>query len=149
VTPAGKSSRTVSRRSHSDFSMPRICEQLGLLFVVPTPRDAGGTALVCVASRARFALVVSRVVSRALLAALGVFGSIVCCGMAFGAAELDVGVGVEVGVGFEAGVDADGVDEGVACGAGAEGGGDVFGCRTGACAPGGLAAPAFVAGAAG
>jgi hypothetical protein len=86
--------------------MPRICEQSGLLFVVPTPRDAGGTTLVCVAARAWFALAVSR----ALLAALGVFGTTVCCGIA-----------------FEAGVGADGVREGVAAGVGAAGGGDVVG----------------------
>jgi hypothetical protein len=36
--------------------MPRICEQFGLLAVVPTPRDAGGTVSVCVTTRARFAL---------------------------------------------------------------------------------------------
>jgi hypothetical protein len=29
VTPAGKSSRDVSRRSHSDFSSPRMFEQSG------------------------------------------------------------------------------------------------------------------------
>jgi hypothetical protein len=46
VAPAGKSSREVSRRSHSDFSMPRFCEQSGRLFVVPAPRDAGGTVSV-------------------------------------------------------------------------------------------------------
>jgi hypothetical protein len=55
--------------------MPRICEQFGLLAVVPTPRDAGGTVLVCVATRARFAFVVSR----ALFAALGLLGLAVCC----------------------------------------------------------------------
>jgi hypothetical protein len=43
VTPAGRSSLTVSRRSHSAFSSPRILEQSGLLAVVPTPRAAGGT----------------------------------------------------------------------------------------------------------
>ena len=58
--------------------MPRICEQSGLLAVVPTPRDAGGTVLVCVATRARFVLVVSR----ALFAALGVLGLTVCCDVA-------------------------------------------------------------------
>jgi hypothetical protein len=72
--------------------MPRICEQFGLLAVVPTPRDAGGTALVCVATRARFALGVSR----ALFAALGVLGLTVCCDVA---SEAGVGFADEAGVG--------------------------------------------------
>jgi hypothetical protein len=92
--------------------MPRIWEQFGLLAVVPTPRDAGGTVSVCVATRARFALAVSR----ALLAALGVFGTTVCCGIAFGA-----------GVTFDAGVGADGLAEGVAVGVGVDGAGEVLG----------------------
>ena len=79
MTPAGKSSRTVSRRSHSDFSMPRIFEQSGRLFVVPTPRDAGGTLYACVATLGRSAV---------LRAAFGAFGTTVCCGMPF-----DVGGG--------------------------------------------------------
>jgi hypothetical protein len=49
--------------------MPRIFEQSGRIAVVPTPRDAGGTVSVCVATRARFALALE--VSRALLAELG------------------------------------------------------------------------------
>lgn len=52
VTPAGRSSRDVSRRSHSAFSTPLICEQFGRLFDIPAPRDAGGTVS-CVARRAR------------------------------------------------------------------------------------------------
>ena len=72
--------------------MPRICEQFGLLAVVPTPRDAGGTALVCVATRARVALGVSR----ALFAALGVLGSTVCCDVAL---EAGVKFADEAGVG--------------------------------------------------
>lgn len=144
VTPAGKSSRTVSRRSHSDFSMPRICEQSGLLAVVPTPRDAGGTASICVATRARFAFVVSR----ALLAALGVLGRTVCCDVA---SEADVEFAVDAGVAFNdsAGVGWDGVPEEVALGGGVAGNGDVVGCRTGVGAPGGLCVAALVAGVAG
>jgi hypothetical protein len=107
VTPAGKSSREVSRRSHSDFSIPRICEQSGRFLVVPTPRDAGGTVSVCVATRARFALAVSR----ALRAEFGWLGTTVCCGI-----ELEAGVGVDGGGDVSAGV-----------GVGADGGGDVVG----------------------
>lgn len=110
MTPAGKSSREVSRRSHSDFSSPRICEQSGRLAVVPTPRDAGGTTLyVCVAIRDR---------SAGLCAAFGVLGTVVCCGMELGLdAELE----------FDAGVAADGVGEVCAAGGGAAGDGDVLG----------------------
>jgi hypothetical protein len=98
--------------------MPRILEQSGLLFVVPTPRDAGGTTLVCVATRARLALVVSR-------AELGVFGSTVCWGICWGIA-FEAGLGFDA-EGFEAGVAAEGVGEDAAVGAGADGDGDVAG----------------------
>jgi hypothetical protein len=57
---------------------------------------------------------------RPLVAAFGVFGTSVCCGME-----------------FDAGVAADGVGEGCAAGGGAEGCGDVAAWRTGARAPGG------------
>jgi hypothetical protein len=87
--------------------MPRNCEQSGRFPDVPTPREAGGTLSVCVATRARLALAVSR----ALLAESGWFGTTVCCGI-----ELDVGVGVDGGGDVSAGA-----------GVGAEGGGDVFG----------------------
>ncbi|HET9446065.1 MAG TPA: hypothetical protein VFO35_07390, partial [Steroidobacteraceae bacterium] len=145
-----KSSRDVSRRSHSDFSMPRICEQSGLLPVVPTPRDAGGTVSACVATRVRFLLLTSE-------AALGVFGRTVCCDVALGAGVISVdeaGVSTldEAGVAFddsEAGVGWDGVGEVVARGFGVAGGCDVVGWRTGVCAPAGLGCAAFEAGAAG
>jgi hypothetical protein len=84
-----------------------------LLAVVPTPRDAGGTVSACVATRVRFAFAVSR----ALLAALGVFGLTVCC--AFEAA--DVFGDSEAGIGW------DGVGEVVARGGGAVGDCDVVG----------------------
>jgi hypothetical protein len=89
--------------------------------VVPTPRDAGGTATVCVAVRARVALAVSRV----LVAELGWFGETVCCGI-----ELDEGVGVDGGGDVFAG-DGVGVDGGgdvfAGDGVGVDGGGDVLG----------------------
>lgn len=105
VTPAGKSSREVSRRSHSDFSMPRICEQSGLLLVVPTPRDAGGTASGRVAT-------LERLLPGGKGAAFGVFGDVVCCGI-----ELDDAVGGG----------AAGGDEVCADGGGAAGGCEVAG----------------------
>ena len=73
--------------------MPRSCEQSGRLPVVPTPRDAGGTVSLCVATRARCALGVFRALSAAfgvfgvfgaLFAAFGVPGLTVCCGIALG-----------------------------------------------------------------
>ncbi len=83
--------------------MPRICEQSGRLFVVPTPRDAGGTALICVATRARLHLR-CQLAQLLRLLAVGLFGTIVCCGMAFDA-------GVACADVHRAGVDADGLDE--------------------------------------
>jgi hypothetical protein len=85
--------------------MPRICEQSGLLAVVPTPRDAGGTVSACVATRVRFRLAVSP----GVVAALGVLGRTVCCDVAL------------EGVGW------DGVAEGVALGVGVAGDWDVVG----------------------
>ena len=149
----------MSRRSHSDFSMPRNCEQSGRLAVVPTPRDAGGTVSLCVATRARCALGVFRALSaafgvfgvfRASFAAFGVPGTTVCCGIAF---ELDAALLVpldaalfasfeaaalfELAAAFEdAGVGVDGVGEGVARGGGADGELEVAGWRTGVLAPG-------------
>jgi hypothetical protein len=123
VTPAGKSSREVSRRSHSDFSIPRICEQSGLLAVAPTPRDAGGTVSACVATRVRFVLAVSL----SVVAALAVLGRIVCCDVGL---EAGVSFADEAGVGFDdsdAGVGWDGVAEGVALGGAVAGDGDVAG----------------------
>ena len=154
----------MSRRSHSDFSMPRICEQSGRLAVVPTPRDAGGTVSLCVATRARCALGVVRALSaafgvfgvfRALFAAFGVPGTTVCCGIALeldaallvrldaafasseAAALFELAAAFEDAAAFEAGVGVDGVGEGVACGGGADGELEVAGWRTGVLAPGG------------
>jgi hypothetical protein len=144
--------------------MPRSCEQSGRLAVVPTPRDAGGTVSLCVATRARCALGVFRALSaafgvfgvfRALFAAFGVPGATVCCGIAF---ELDGALLVLLDAAlfasfeaaalfelaaafddaaFEAGVGVDGVGEGAACGGGADGELEVAGWRTGVLAPGG------------
>jgi hypothetical protein len=146
--------------------MPRSCEQSGRLAVVPTPRDAGGTVSLCVATRARCALGVFRALSaafgvfgvfRSLFAAFGVPGTtvccgIVCCGIAF---ELDAALSVlldaalfasfeaaalfELAAAFEdAAFEAGvGVGEGVACGGGADGELEVAGWRTGVLAPGG------------
>lgn len=61
------------------------------MFVVPTLRDAGGTVLVCVATRARFGS--AFVVSRALFAEFGRFGTTVCCGIAFEAGVCADGAG--------------------------------------------------------
>jgi hypothetical protein len=86
--------------------------------VVPTPRDAGGTTLVCVATLDLFAAV-----SCVGLALLGWLGVTVCCGIAF-----DAGVGVEAGVGADGGcVGADGGCEACGRGAGAAGVAEVFG----------------------
>jgi len=76
---------------------------------------------VCVATRARLALAVSR----ALLAEFGWFGATVCCGI-----ELEAGVGVDGGgdvlAGAGTGVDGGG-DVSTGAGVGADGGGDVLG----------------------
>lgn len=72
---------------------------------------------VCVATRARFALAVSR----ALLAELGWFGSTVCCRIVF-----EAGVGVDgVAEEVDVGVGVDGGGDVLAVGAGVDGGGDV------------------------
>jgi hypothetical protein len=94
-------------------------------------------------------------VFRALLAAFGVPGTTVCCGIAF---ELDAALLVLLDAAlfasfeaaalfelapafedaaFEAGGGVDGVGEGVACGGGADGELEVAGWRTGVLAPGG------------
>jgi hypothetical protein len=97
--------------------MPRFCEQSGRFSDVPTPRDAGGTVSVCVATRARLA--------ELGWAELGSFGETVCCGIV-----LEAGVGVDGGGDVFAG-DGTGVDGGgdvsAGAGVGAAGGGDVLG----------------------
>jgi hypothetical protein len=128
--------------------MPRSCEQSGrlpvvLTPVVLTPRDAGGTVSLCVATRARRALGVFRALSAALFC---VPGMTVCCGIASAldaalfvscesVAVVELAAAFEDEV-FEAGVGVDGVDEGVACGAGADGDPEVVGWLTGVVAAG-------------
>ncbi|MDY6948799.1 MAG: hypothetical protein SXG53_24150 [Pseudomonadota bacterium] len=124
VTPAGRSSRTVSRRSHSAFSMPRSFEQSGRL-PVPTPRDAGGTRSCWAGLFAELLVVVSLSVPRVESG-----GRTVCW---LGVAELGV---LCVGCEGDGVVACDDDDDEVGCegvgdvwldGVGADGGGEVCG----------------------
>jgi hypothetical protein len=91
--------------------MPRIFEQSGRLTDVPTPREAGGTALVCVATR-----------GIELDAGVEVGGG----GDVFAGADVGVEGGGDVFAGDGVGVDGGG-DVSAGAGVGADGGEDVFG----------------------